>query len=379
MDKIVFINQWASHLTKDIINAFAEKYDKVALIAGTISETGNPLHKKVKINRIIKYNKTSIFSRQVTWILATIQTIILVNLKFRTYHLFITSNPPTLAFITLFCHNKYSIQILDVYPDALIAGGFLSQKSLINKIWRKRNKAFFSDAENVFTITPGMARTISQYCTFEKIKVISQWAPSIEFSNIERNKNSFIKLHSLEKFFIVMYSGNIGLGHHVATLVETARNLIDYKEIIFVIIGEGWNKPVIEKLVNKYNLKNCILLPFQSPDMFKHSSQAADIGVVSVSKEIASLCVPIKTYNLINNNIPLLCITEGESELASLVSKYDIGKCFAPNQINEISNFIISLKTEDEIAFGFKQNLKKCAKDFTPANAILYLDHFALK
>ncbi len=55
-DKIVFINQWASYLTKDIINAFAERYHDVALIAGTVSETGNPLNKKVRIRRIIKYS-----------------------------------------------------------------------------------------------------------------------------------------------------------------------------------------------------------------------------------------------------------------------------------------------------------------------------------
>jgi hypothetical protein len=367
MEKILFINQWPSHLTKDIINTFAEKFNDIGLIAGYISESGSPLNKKVKICRIIKYNKSTVFSRVTTWILATIQIIILVNIKFRKYHLFITSNPPLSTFIPLFCRNHYSIQILDIYPDALVAGGFISQKSWINKMWRR---------QNIFTITSGMAKTLSPYCNSDKIKVIAQWPPTDGNGRIERSQNIFIQTHSLKNNFVVMYSGNIGLGHHVDTIVETARILKDFKNIMFVIIGEGWNKPMIERLIKEYGLKNCLLLPFQPSSMFKHSSQAADIGVVSVSKELAMLSVPIKTYNLISKEIPLLCVTEGQSELAALVSKYEIGKCFTPHQVNEISDFIISLKTNNEIITSYKKNLKNCAQNFTSRNALLYVNNF---
>jgi len=51
---ILFINQSPSHLTKDIINAFADKYERVSLIAGRITESGNPLNNRVKISRVVK-------------------------------------------------------------------------------------------------------------------------------------------------------------------------------------------------------------------------------------------------------------------------------------------------------------------------------------
>jgi glycosyltransferase involved in cell wall biosynthesis len=378
MDRIVFINQWASHLTKDIINAYAKEYKQVALIAGTITETGNPLDPKVKLHRIVKYNRTSIFKRKLTWILATIQTIFLVKTRFRNYHLFITTNPPTLSYVTLFCKNSYSVQILDIFPDALVVAGFISKESNLNRIWENHNRKYFAGAEHIFTLTDGMARTISKYCDPGKIKVIAQWSSSNGNCYIERNKNEFIRLHSLENYFIVMYSGNIGLGHHVATLVETARILRDNKDILFLIIGEGWNKPLIERLIDDYGLKNCLVLPFQSPDMFKHSIQAADLGVVSVSKELAPICVPIKTYNLIYNEIPLIFITEGQSELASLANKYDVGKCFTPTQYSEIGEFILSLKSDKDALSRYKQNLKNCADKFTSKNALVYVKSMTL-
>jgi hypothetical protein len=376
MDKIVFINQWPSHLTKDIVNAFEKMVDDIALIAGYISESGSPLNSNVKVNRIIKYNKKNILSRAFTWIIATIQIIFLVNTKYRKHHLFLTSNPPTSTFIPLFCPNKYSVQILDIYPDALVAGKFISQRSWLNRFWINQNRKYFGRARNVYTITEGMAQTISQYCNREKIRVIAQWPSTDGMNLIGRSENRFILEHGLKDQFIVMYSGNIGLGHHVTTLVEAANILRDIKEIVFVIIGEGWNKPAVEKLINDYELSNCLVLPFQPSHIFKHSSQAADIGVVSVSKELAMLSVPIKTYNLINNNIPLLGITEGDSELASLISKHDIGKYFAPNQVKKISDFILSLKADKELIIRYKKNLSECSVNFTSKNAISYINCF---
>lgn len=374
MTKIVFINQWPSHLTKDIINAFSGKVDDIGLIAGYISKSGNPLAENVKVNRIIKYNKKNIASRAITWFIATLQIIFIVNIKYRKYHLFLSSNPPTSTFIPVFCRNKYSVQILDIYPDALVAGKFISKKSFLNRTWIKQNKKFFERAVNVFTITEGMSKTISKYCSRGKIKVIDQWPPYSANDHIVRSENEFIKVNHLEDYFIVMYSGNIGLGHHVTSIVEAAKILKGHTEIKFVIIGEGWNKPAVEKLIQEYRLTNCLVLPFQPSQMFKHSSQAADIGVVSVSKEMAMLSVPIKTYNLINNNIPLLGITEGESELAALISGYDIGKYFSPIQIREISDFILALYGNRKLILKYKKNLKECAGNFTSVNALLYVN-----
>jgi len=377
--KIVFINQWTNHSTKDIINAFSTKYNDVALIAGIISQSGRPLNEKVKVRRIMKYKKNSVLTRVLSWTIATFQIIFLVKTKFRDYHLFLVSNPPTTAFLPKFCRNSYSVQILDIYPDALVASDFISEKSWLNKVWRRQNEKYFSGATNLFTISNGMAKTMSQYCDLKKIKVIHQWPPIFDDIKIERSNNKFILKHSLSEKYIVMYSGNIGVGHHVEVLVEVAALLKDRGDIIFTIIGDGFNKSLVEDKVREYQLQNCLVLPMQETELFQHSSQAADIGVVSVSKDLASLMIPSKTYNLINNLMPILCITEGKSELSELVSKFEIGECFAPSQIEEISKYIIALKQDEGRVRKYKTNLSICAGEFTSTNAYNYLDELLQK
>jgi glycosyltransferase involved in cell wall biosynthesis len=375
---IVFINQVTGYLMKDLVNTFAEKYYKVALIAGSVSKAGDALNTKVRISKITRYKKKSKIYRILSWLSATIQAIILVNIKYRGFHIFITSNPPTLAFLPLFCKNRYSVLIYDIYPDGLIAGGFINESSWINKIWKMQNKRFLSVASHIYTLTDGMAETLSKYVDIERIIVIPPWSLFKSDNKVDKKNNKFIKQHNLDGYFMVMYSGNIGLGHNVESIVEVAKTLKGQKDIRFVIIGDGWNKQSVEKLIVYYQLNNCLVLPFQSPEMFQHSLPAADIGVVSIAREGAKLCAPSKIYNLINLGIPLLAITEESSDLANLIQKHDIGTSFRFDQIKEMAEFILTVKNDRTYLTTYKSNLNECAGIFTSENAIKYLNNFSL-
>ena len=377
-NKIVFINQASGYLMKDLVNVFAEKFETVALIAGHVSKTGSTLNPDVKISKITRYKKGSSTNRLFSWIWATIQTIFLVNTKYRGFHLFITSNPPTLAFLPVFCRNRYSVLIYDVYPDGLVVGAFISESSIINRIWQRQNRRFFSNALNIFTLTEGMADTLAKYIDFTRIKIIQPWSLFTPEQKIERKDNKFIRLHKLSDHFIVMYSGNIGLGHNVESLVEVARILKDQENIRFVIIGDGWNKQSVEKLIADYQLNNCLVLPFQPSEMFLHSLPAADLGVVSISIEAAKVCAPSKTYNLISMGIPLLAITEQPSELANLIQNYNIGASYRFSEIKKMAEFILLLKSEKDQLDIYRKNLNECTGLFTFANAKKYLINFNL-
>jgi len=374
--KIVFINQVAGYLMKDVINVFCEHYDVVYLITGKVSDAGSPLNQKVKLYYIYPYRKDNTFHRFFSWIWATIQTIIIVNLKFRGYHLFLTSNPPTLAFLPLFCRNNYSVLIYDIYPDALVAGGFINKSSIFIHAWTRRNKIYLKKAANIFTLTETMALTLSRYVSKKRIKVIEPWASFKNDSKIKKEDNIFIKKYGLKDKFIVMYSGNIGFGHNVESIVEVAFLLKDRDDIVFVIIGEGWKKNEVEKKKEYYGLNNCLILPFQPAEILSHSLSAADIGVVSVSAVGSKVCAPSKTYNLIWLEIPIIAISETGTELSRMVEEYRIGKVFQKSQFSEMADFIVYLKNNEIVLKDFFKNINNCKNKYTYTNARKYIEPF---
>jgi hypothetical protein len=361
MNKVVLINQSSGYLMIDIANEFARSqlYDEVTLIAGSVKPQGVLLDSKIRIRKIIEYKKGSTIQRMITWLVGTLQIIFIVKLFHRNSELFIVSNPPTNAFLPVFCKNRYSALIYDVYPDGLIAGGFVKRNSIIVKLWSKANKYFYHRAKSVFTITHGMAKVISQYVDLNRINVVPLWPSSGITNRIERCNNKFIMNNNLQDKFIVMYSGNIGFGHSVDLLVEIADKLKNEKDLVFVIIGEGWAKEKLLKIKKNRELSNIFFFPWQPIKLLNHSLSAAHIAYVSIEDSIAEICIPSKTYNLIKLNVPILSTSGKSSELYNLITKYNLGACYEKGEINKIIEFIRLMKSDSIFYNDIVTNIKK--------------------
>ena len=195
----------------DIANTFNEAGYKVILITGRLVQRNIPLHESVRLDKIIKYRRSNIFMRLVSWIVATLQILFKIWFKYRDSHLFIVSNPPLAPLLPLISRNSYSILIFDVYPDAISNLGILSKKSLLFKLWSSANKKSFAKAKYVYTISEGMKSILKKYGNDLEPEVVSIWTDNFFLKPIDPLKNPFIKKYNLTGKFIVLYSGNIGI------------------------------------------------------------------------------------------------------------------------------------------------------------------------
>ena len=369
--EIVFINQNAGYLMIDIINAHAH-FGKRSLITGNLLERDIKLHASVNIEKIITYNRTSAIKRLFTWGWAFIQIAWLVKTRHRNADLFIVTNPPFAGLLPLLCSNRYSLLVYDVYPDALVAYQFFGNQSFVTRLWRKANRKVFAKAAKIFTISNGMKKVLSQYIGEEKITVIPVWTHNDFLKPVPKEMNLFIDQQNLQGKFLIVYSGNLGHSHDLEVLVEMAAKIADHR-IHFVIIGDGDKKQGLRELIEKKQLSNCSLLPWQDVDMLPYSLSAADLAVVSLGKEASMLSVPSKTFNLLSTGAPLLCIAGRDSELEALVNQYHLGKCFKPSEIDRMLEFIDTVKSNKTYQLELQQNALKASQDFGAENAFKFV------
>lgn len=372
MKKVVLINQSTGYLMIDIVNAYAEKYDRVTLIAGTVKVMERPLKDTVKVDKIIAYNRNSSLKRLFTWLWGTIQIFSKLLFKYKGCEIVYVTNPPMCYLLPLFFHRPFSIIVYDIYPDALRNIG-IKETNWLYRLWVGWNKTVFSKASQVITLSNGMGEVLEKYVDKSQIRIIPNWAASEQFRLVEKSMNTFIKNHCLEDKFIVLYSGNIGYTHNVEYLIEVAHLLKDEADIRFLIIGEGKKKEILRDTVKEYNLSSCLFLPWQDKDVLPYSLSAADLAVVTLNDETAQVSVPSKTYNLLAVGAPLLCIAPENSELGSLVAHYKNGSCFDKNAIRQMADYILDLKNNPKMRKQLSDNSLIAAKDFTYHNAKKYV------
>ena len=369
---VVLVNQSTGYLMIDIVNAYAAQYDQVALIAGSIKYSERSLADKVTVDKIIAYDRNSAIRRVFTWLYGTMQILFKLLFKYRRYEVVYVTNPPMSYLLAYFIHRPYSIIVYYIYPEALKNIG-ITEHHPIYRLWAKWNKRLFAKAQKVITLSEGMGKVLELYVNRSQIKVIYNWSASEKLHPIGKETNSFVKQHGLENKFIVLYSGNIGYTHNVECLVDIAKCLKDDPSILFLIIGEGKKKEMIQDMVSKAQLTSFRFLTWQNKDVLPYSLSAADVAVITLNDDTAQVSVPSKTYNLLAVGAPLMCISPQNSELARLVSKFQNGSCFGKEDTENMAAYISKLKAHPEIRNELSVNSLQAAQSFTYQNAKEYV------
>lgn len=365
---IVFINQATGYITIDIINSFANHFDDISLIAGSIRVQDINLSKKVHWSKIIPYNRGNPLKKFISWIIGTIQIFFLLMGKYRNHEVFYVTIPPSAYLLSLILSNKFSILVFDVYPDVLKIYKY-NESSLIYRLWAHWNRKLFSKAHRIFTIGEGMAELLSSYIPKDHLKILPLWTGLTTARRIPKSDNIWLAKQEFKNKFIVQYSGNIGYTHNVEILIELAIHLRMKTEIHFLIIGRGKRYNLICNQIEEHALKNCTVMPYQPDDFLIYSLAAADIGVVLLDEKTAHVSLPSKIYNLQAVSIPILGISPPGSELDIHLKEYKNGRCFQQSDIGGMIDFILNMKNNPEELRYFSENSIKAANFFSRANA----------
>jgi glycosyltransferase involved in cell wall biosynthesis len=372
--KLIYIDQLVGPTSVDVINALTQHYE-VHLYQGGIIKTYAELSPEVVLYKKPAYSKNSMSSRVLAWCsfyLFTLPAVVFTKKP----EMFLVSNPPLNFFVGYLFNRifgtKFSLLLFDIYPDIIVQSGYLKRTSFITSIWTKMNALAFPRAHRIFTLSENLSREVQKYePSVKNIRVIPNWVDSNEIKPVPRSSNQFISRMNLHDHFVVMYSGNMGKTHDIETIVMAAQHLRDEQRIKFVLIGDGEKKPMLEAMVRDYSLPNVVMLPFQAPNDFRHSIASADIGFVTLSEGFENYSVPSKTYYLMAAGCILFAIGSKNSEMETLIRKYECGMRFDPGDSKSVADGILKVFNDRQLSENLSKHARLASANFTISNATL--------
>ncbi len=131
---------------------------------------------------------------------------------------------------------------------------------------------------------------------------------------------------------IVMYSGNMGLGHRFGELLAAARALAD-EPVKFVFFGDGKRREELRAYVHAHPECRIELHDYAPSGELSAHLMSADVQVASLDPAWTGTMVPSKLQGVFNVGKPLIFIGSGQSSIGNWVMESGGGWVVGPHDV----------------------------------------------
>jgi glycosyltransferase involved in cell wall biosynthesis len=132
---------------------------------------------------------------------------------------------------------------------------------------------------------------------------------------------------------VCLHTGNMGLKQGLENVVECARlSAASDRALLFVLVGDGNQRPYLEALARRYSLPNLRLLPVQPAELYPSMLAAADILLVNQRGSVVDMSLPSKLTSYFAAGRPVVAAVAAASETAHELEASGGGLVVAPDE-----------------------------------------------
>ena len=263
------------------------------------------------------------------------------------------SPPLTLGLIgwhtKLFRGGKLVFNIQDVFPDAAVETGAISNQRVIAAAsWLER--VSYQRSDSVVLLSDDLANNVQQKLDqkfHKRIKVIPNFVDTQAIVPMSPLTNYRREL-GIGESLVVMYAGNVGFSQSLELMIEAARVL---PHVIFVINGEGSARKSLE--AKAHALSNVKFGDYQDASRLSEVLATGDLHVVPLRRGLGSVSVPSKTYSILAAGRPICAAIDLDTEVPRILAAANAGVCVEPDDqaafVSAIAAMISDRKSLEEM------------------------------
>ena len=245
-------------------------------------------------------------------------------------------------------------EIRDLWPESLVAYGFLKRDSIIAKLLYKGEKWIYKNADSIIMTSEGGKEYISdqgwdKHIDLNKVKYINN---GVSVEKFDRDSiEHVIKDKDLENndLIKIVYTGSVRKVNNIGLLLDAAKIIQDqgYAQIRILIYGSGEEREILEKRCKDENINNVIFKGQIEKRFVPSVLKKADINVLHNSSTV------LDKYGQSQNKLfeylaAGKCIIQTYSTGFSILKKYNCGICVPVQNAEEIAKALIKACNDKE-------------------------------
>jgi glycosyltransferase involved in cell wall biosynthesis len=233
------------------------------------------------------------------------------------------------------------LSIQDLWPESLTATGAVNSGKIL-KVVDKLVKYIYNNSDKLLMQSPSFVQLVERFDI--PPNKIEYYPNSIEkFFQPISESSIHVDIKPLPNGFIVMFAGNIGEAQDFPTILAAAKKLREYKDIHWVILGDGRAKSWVEAQVHAEELNETVHLYGRFPvDAMPHYFAYADVMLVTLKRDpVFALTLPTKIQSYFACAKPIIAALDGEG--AKVINDSGAGLVSPAEDVNQLSDSVLRM------------------------------------
>jgi colanic acid biosynthesis glycosyl transferase WcaI len=217
--------------------------------------------------------------------------------------------------------------IQDVFPDAAVETGAISNKAIIAMAkWLER--VSYHRAAAVTVLSGDLRDNVAAKVRARKrdaIRVIPNFVDTDFIRPLDR-MTALRRELGIGSQTVVLYAGNVGFSQSLEMVIETARAM---PSLMFVINGDGVARQTLQDRAS--GLTNVRFSGYQPIERLPEVLATGDIHLVPLKAGLGRVSVPSKTYSILAAGRPVLASIDSGTEVPRILAESGGGVSVPPD------------------------------------------------
>ena len=261
------------------------------------------------------------------------------------------------AAIKLVRGSRHFIWEQDLYPEIAVDLEYLKPGGLTHRITGMLADAVRRHADGIIVLGPCMRdRLMARGVSADKISIAEHWASSVAIRPMPRPGNP--------DELVLLYSGNLGLAHDLATIQGAILNFRNDPKFRFIFSGTGGKRAQLAAFCESHTIENVELRPFVDRDKLSEGLAVGDVGLVTQTEASCGALVPSKVYGILAAGRPLLFIGPADATPALLIERHRCGWRVNPGDVQGVTDLLRYLAAHPQVVRESGARARKTLVDF---------------
>jgi glycosyltransferase involved in cell wall biosynthesis len=216
------------------------------------------------------------------------------------------------AWLIAFLRRRpYLLEIRDLWPEFAIDMGILTNRLLIF-LSRGLENFLYAQADHILVNSPAYrdymkARGIS----IARVSLIPNGVETTMF-NPQSSGEEIRNRWKLNGRFVVTYAGALGLANDIPTILQAAAYLRNRPNVLFILVGDGKERPWLEGQAKKMKLENVLFTGVQSKAQIPDILAASDACLATLKNiPMFRTTYPNKVFDYMAAGRPTILAIDG--------------------------------------------------------------------